>query len=116
MASKENETTMSVRSGSGVGAFMVGLIVAVAVAIPFASAVAFATNPMTRYLFSGRLSEASSAGYQAFWWLIALILGALPFLAGWLVARASKRTAAIVGGIVVILVIGALVLGSLFAF
>jgi amino acid transporter len=116
MASNEHETTMSLRSGSGVSGFIIGLIVAVAVAIPFASAIGFATNPMTRYLFSGRLSETTPAGYTAFWWLIAIILGALPFLAGWLVTRASKKTASIIGGIVVVLVVGALVLGSLFVF
>ena len=113
---KESTTTMSMRGGSGLTGFMIGLIVAVAVAVPFASAVSFATHPQTQFLFSGRLANATPAGYTAFWWIVVIILGALPFLVGWAVTKLSHRGLAIVGGIVVVVVIIGLVLGGLFVF
>ena len=116
MARQQHETTMSLRSGSPLTGFFVGLIVGVAVLLPFVSAIGFATNPYTRHLFSGRLADASQAGYAAFWWLVAIVLGALPFLVGCAVTKLSNKGLAIVGGIVVVVVIVGLVLGGLFVF
>jgi amino acid transporter len=116
MARQQQSNTMSLRSGSPVTGFIVGLIIAVAVALPFAAAVGFATNPYTRHLFSGRLADTSQAGYVAFWWLVAIVLGALPFVLGWAVTKLSTRGLAILGGVIVIVVIVGLVLGSLYVF
>jgi hypothetical protein len=116
MARQEHQETMSLRSGTPLTGFFVGLIVAVAVIIPIVSAIGFATNPYTRHLFSGRLADTSQAGYAAFWWLVAILLIALPFVVGWAVTKLSHRGLAIVGGIVVLVVIGGLVLGGLFVF
>ena len=116
MARQQHQETMSVRAGSPLTGFFVGLIVGVAVVLPFTAAIGFATNPYTRHLFSGRLADASQVGYAAFWWLVAIVLGALPFVIGWAVTKLSNRGLAIVGGIVVVVVIVGLVLGGLFVF
>ena len=47
-------------------------------------------------MFAGRLSEATTGGYVAFWWVVAIGLFALPFLVGWGVAKVSGRTLAII--------------------
>lgn len=116
MAAQQKQETMNLRAGSPLTGFFVGLIVAVAVAIPAMAAVSFATNPQTRFLFSGRLSETTSTGYVIFWWLVTALLVALPFLIGWAVTKLSPRGLAIVGGIVVVVVIVGLILGSMFVF
>ncbi len=113
---KQQQTTMSMRGGSGLTGFLVGLIVAVVVTIRAASAVAYATNPMTRYLFSGRLSETTPAGYAIFWGLVAAVLIALPFVVGWGVTELSNLGLAIIGGIVVVVVIVLIILGTTFVF
>jgi hypothetical protein len=86
------------------------------VLIPFLSAVGFATNPYTQRLFSGRLADVSQGGYVAFWWLVAAILAALPFIVGFAINRLSRRGLAVVGGVFVVIVIVALVLGIVFVF
>ena len=95
---------------------LIGLIVFVFVAVPISAAVRFATHPLSQQLFGGRLSEATTAGYQAFWWIVALMLLALPFLVGWAVARLSARTLAIIGAIFVVFFILTLILGQLYVF
>ncbi|KQX05245.1 MULTISPECIES: hypothetical protein [unclassified Leifsonia] len=113
------------QSGSGVflssdrssaGAWLAGLIVLVFVAVPISASLAFATNPNTQQLFAGRLSDATTGGYQAFWWIITLLLVALPFLVGFGISHLSSRALAIVAAAVAILVIAAVVLGQLFIF
>ena len=116
MAQKQHDETLDIRGGSKLTGFFVGLLVGVGVLIPLISAVGFATNPYTQRLFSGRLADVSQGGYVAFWWLVAAILFALPFLVGWAVNNLSRRGLAIVGGILVVLVIIALVLGTIFVF
>jgi amino acid transporter len=98
----------------GLWGFLIGIIVAAFIAVPLASAVAFATHPATQALFGVHLKNASPGGYAAFWWLVALFLAALPFLIGFGVAKLSTRTLGIIAGIVVIFIIAFLVLGQLF--
>lgn len=113
----EHEEAMNVTEGKrGMWGWFAGLIVLALIAVPLSAAFAFATNPSTEQLFSGRLSEASPAGYQAFWWFVTLLLLALPVLVGFGVAKLSTRAVAIVGGIVVIFVIAIMVLGQMFVF
>ena len=116
MAQQKHSETLNIREGSRMTGFFVGLLVGVGVVIPIISAVGFATNPYTQRLFSGKLADVSSGGYVLFWWLVAAILIALPFLAGLAVNKLSKRGLAIVGGILVVVVIIALVVGSMFVF
>lgn len=116
MAANKHDETLNIREGSKLTGFFVGLLVGVGVLIPLISAVGFATNPYTQRLFSGRLADASQFGYQLFWWLLAAILFALPFLVGYAVDRLNKRGLAIVGGILVVVVIVALVFGLIFVF
>lgn len=116
-STKRDEETMHVdEDKSGLWGFLAGLIVAAFIAIPLSGAFAFATHPSTQELFSGRLDEASQGGYTAFWWLVTIFLLALPFLVGYAVARLSAKSVAIVGGIIVLFIIAALVLGQLFLF
>lgn len=96
--------------------WFVGLIVFALLAVPLSAAFAFATNPGTQQLFAGRLSDATSAGYQAFWWVVTILLLALPVLVGYGIARMSGRALAIVGGVVVVFFIAILVLGQMFVF
>lgn len=116
MAEKKHDETMNIRDGSSLTGFLVGLLVGVGVLIPLISAVGFATNPYTQRLFSGKLADVSSGGYVLFWWLVAGILLALPFLAGLAVNKLSRRGLVIVGSILVVLVIIGLVIGSMFVF
>lgn len=97
------------------GAFA-GLITAVLIAYPLSASIAFATHPATQRLFGGRLESASQAGFQAFWWVIALACLALPFLVGFGIAAMSSRTIIVIGAIVVIFLILVLLLGQVFAF
>ncbi|WP_419818051.1 hypothetical protein [Glaciibacter flavus] len=93
-----------------------GLVVLVFVALPLSASFAFATHPDTKQLFAGRLSDATTGGYQAFWWIVTLLLLALPFIVGFGVARLSGRALSILAGAVAVLVILAIVLGQLFVF
>lgn len=96
--------------------WFVGLIVFALLAVPISAAFAFATNPATQQLFAGRLSDATSAGYQGFWWVVTLLLIAVPVLVGYGIARMSARALMIVGGVVVVFFIAILVLGQMFVF
>jgi len=106
--------------GSGVGrghwGAFAGLIVAVLIIYPLSACIAFATHPATQKLFGGRLESASQAGYQAFWWILALLCLSLPFIVGFGIARLSTRTLRVIGGIVGIFLLLVLVLGQVFAF
>jgi len=108
---------MDVTEGkSGQWGALAGVIVAALIAVPLSAAFAFATNPSSQQLFAGRLEEASRGGYIAFWWIVTLLLAALPFLVGFGVAKLSVRSLTIVGAVVALFVIAILVLGQLFVF
>ncbi|UIP57335.1 hypothetical protein [Agromyces marinus] len=100
----------------GMWGWFSGIIVLALVAVPLSAAFAFATNPGTQQLFGGRLSEATTGGYQAFWWIVALLLVALPVLVGYGVAKMSGRAVVIVGAVVALFVIAIMILGQLFVF
>ncbi|WP_173922643.1 hypothetical protein [Agromyces sp. Marseille-P2726] len=111
------EETLDVSRGrSGLWGALAGLIVAALIAVPLSAAFAFATHPNSQQLFAGRLEDASAGGYVAFWWIVTLLLLALPFLVGFGVAKLSVRSIAIVGAVVVIFLIAILVLGQMFVF
>lgn len=93
-----------------------GIIVLALIAVPLSAAFSFATNPRTQQLFAGRLSDATTGGYVAFWWIVAIMLIALPFLVGFAVAKMSGRTIIIVGAIVILFVVAVIILGQLFVF
>ena len=76
----------------------------------------YATHPASQQLFAGRLSEATTGGYVAFWWIVAIMLLALPFLVGWGVARLSGKTLGIITAIVAVFFIAILIMGQLFIF
>ena len=101
---------------SGLWGALAGLIVFALIAIPLSAAFAFATTPHSQQLFAGRLSEATQGGYQFFWWTVTIFLFALPFLVGYLVAKLSVKSLAIVGAIIVLFVIAIMVLGQVFVF
>jgi hypothetical protein len=103
-------------SHRGLSGFLVGLIAAVFMALPFSACVAFATHPASRRLLGGSLSGASTAGYSIFWWLAALLCAAVPFLIGYAVAGASRRTSRIIIGVVAVGVVAVVVLSQLFVF
>lgn len=101
---------------SGLWGALAGLIVFALIAIPLSAAFAFATTPHSQQLFAGRLSEATQGGYQFFWWTVTIFLFALPFLVGYLVAKLSVKSLAVVGAIIVLFVIAIMVLGQVFVF
>ncbi len=101
---------------SGMWGWFSGIIVLALIAVPLSAAFAFATNPRTQQLFGGRLSEATQGGYQAFWWVVTLLLVALPILVGYGVAKMSGRALIIVGAVVALFVIAIMILGQLFVF
>jgi amino acid transporter len=86
--------------------FLSGIIVAAFIAVPLSAAFSFATHPSTQQLFAGRLADATQGGYVLFWWLVTVLLVALPFLVGFAVAKLSGKTLAVVGGIIAILIVG----------
>ena len=98
----------------GLWGALIGLIVFVFLAVPISIAVRFATHPATQQLFGGRLEEATTGAYVAFWWVVAIGLFTIPFLIGWAVAKRSGRTLAIIIGIVAAFFIAILILGQLF--
>jgi amino acid transporter len=100
----------------GMWGWFSGIIVLALIAVPLSASVAFATNPRTQQLFAGRLSEATTGGYQAFWWVVTLLLVALPILVGYGVAKMSSRALVIVGAVVALFVIAIMILGQLFVF
>ncbi|UUT34937.1 hypothetical protein [Microbacterium elymi] len=101
---------------SGLWGALIGLIVAALIAAPLSGAVAFATHPLARTLFDGRLGQTSAAGFSTFWWVVALLLAALPFLVGFGIARLSVKTIGVICAIVAVFVIAIVVLGQLFLF
>ncbi len=112
-----HEEALDVSQGkAGLWGWLAGLIVAALIAVPLSAAFAFATHPTSQQLFGGRLEAASEGGYMAFWWIVTLLLAALPFLVGFGVAKLSVKALTIVGGIVVLFIIAILVLGQLFVF
>jgi hypothetical protein len=112
----KRETLDITRERSGLWGTLAGLIVAALIAIPLSASFAFATHPHSRQLFAGRFSDATAAGYQAFWWIVTIFLVALPFLVGYAVATLSTRTLVIVGAVVALFVIAVVVIGQLFVF
>ena len=114
---RAHEETVHVSNGkAGLWGWLAGLIVAALIAVPLSAAFAFATHPTSQQLFGGRLEEATQGGYTAFWWIVTLLLAALPFLVGFGVAKLSVKALGIVGAIVTLFVIAILVLGQLFVF
>jgi amino acid transporter len=114
-----NEHTLDIdpeNNKSGLWGSLAGLIVFAFIAIPLSAAFSFATNPGTQQLFAGRLSDATTGGYQTFWWIVTIFLFALPFLVGYGVAKLSVKSLAIVGAVVALFVIAVMVLGQLFVF
>ncbi|WP_139415502.1 hypothetical protein [Agromyces laixinhei] len=109
--------TMNVTDGkSGLWGALAGLIVFALIAIPLSAAFSFATHPHTQQLFAGRLSDATTGGYQFFWWIVTIFLLALPFLVGFGVAKLSVKSLTIVGAVIALFVIAIMVLGQLFVF
>jgi len=100
----------------GLWGALIGLIIFAFIAVPLSAAVRYATHPASQQLFAGRLSEATTGGYVAFWWIVAIFLFALPFLIGYAVANLSGKTLGIVGGIIVLFFVAVLILGQLFVF
>jgi hypothetical protein len=100
----------------GLWGALIGLIIFVFVAVPASAAIKYATHPASQQLFGGRLSEATTGGYVAFWWIVAIMLLALPFLVGYAIAKMSGRTIIIIGAIVILFVIAVVILGQLFVF
>lgn len=116
---KSSEHTLDIdpeNNKSGLWGWLAGLIVAALIAVPLSAAFAFATNPGTQQLFAGRLEEATQGGYQAFWWIVTLLLLSLPFLVGFGVAKLSVKSLAIVGAVVALFIIAIMVMGQLFIF
>lgn len=107
---------LSGNGSPGLWGALIGLIVFAFVAVPAGAALRFATHPATQQLFAGRLSEATTGGYVAFWWIVAIFLIALPFLVGWGVAKLSGKTLAIIAVIVGVFFVATIVLGHLYVF
>lgn len=117
MSGLEKHTAEAHRHGrTGWWGAFVGLVVAVLIAFPLSASIAFATHPVTQRLFGEHLAEASRAGFQMFWWLLALVLAALPFLVGFGIAKLSDTGLAVAGGVVVVFVVAVVVLGQMFVF
>ncbi|MFF1635220.1 hypothetical protein [Leifsonia sp. NPDC058248] len=110
------ETTLQLGDKRGLWGAFAGLIVAVLIAYPLSVCVAYATHPGTQKLFGGRLESASQAGYQAFWWILALLCLSLPFIVGFGIAKLSARTVGIIAAVVVVFLILVIVLGQMFVF
>jgi len=110
------ETTLQMHGSRGMWGAFAGLITAVLIAYPLSACVALATHPATQRLFGGRLGAASQGGFSAFWWVLALLCLALPFIVGFGIAMLSPRTVGVIAGVVVVFLILVMVLGQLFAF
>jgi len=107
---------LSGNGSPGLWGALIGLITFAFVAVPLSAAFAFATHPHTQQLFGGRLENATTGGYVAFWWIVTILLLAIPFLVGFGVAKLSARTVVIIGGILVAFFIAILILGQMFVF
>lgn len=107
---------LSEGGSSGLWGALIGLVVFVFVAVPLSAAIKYATHPNSQQLFGGRLSEATTGGYVAFWWTVAIMLLALPFLVGFGVAKLSVKTIIVIAAIVIVFVLLAVTLGQLFVF
>lgn len=107
---------LSGNGSPGLWGALIGLIVFAFVAVPISAAVRYATHPASQQLFAGRLSEATTGGYVAFWWIVAIMLFALPFLVGWGIAKLSGKTLGIITAILALFFIAILVMGQLFIF
>ncbi|MDY0910653.1 hypothetical protein [Microbacterium sp. CFBP9034] len=105
---------MSGNGSPGLWGALIGLIVFAFVAVPITTAVSFATHPASQQLFGGRLEEASLAGYTTFWWLVAALLLAIPFLVGFGVAKLSGKTLGIITAILAVFFIAILIFGQLY--
>lgn len=93
-----------------------GIILAALIAYPLSAAVAFATHPRTQRLFGDALDDASRTGFQAFWWIIAILLAALPVGAGFAVAKLNRRGLQILAAVVALLVIAVVILAQVFVY
>ncbi|WP_411700884.1 hypothetical protein [Conyzicola sp.] len=111
---KNGQDALARRSGWW-GAFA-GLIIAVLIAYPLSVTFALATHPASQRLLGGPLDDPSRAGYAAFWWLLTLLIAALPFVVGFGIAKLSTKGLRILASIVAIFVIAIVVLGQLFVF
>ncbi|UOQ90800.1 hypothetical protein MUN74_07835 [Agromyces endophyticus] len=112
-----HEEALDITEGkSGLWGWLAGLVVLVLVALPLSAAFAFATNPHTQQLFSGRLEEVGAGAYQTFWWIVTLFLVAVPILVGYVVANLSAKSLAIAGAIIALFVIAIIVLGQMYIF
>jgi hypothetical protein len=100
----------------GLWGAIIGLIIFVFIALPLSAAIGYATHPNTQQLFGGRLSDATQGGYVAFWWIVAIMLFALPFLVGFAVAKMSVKNVVLIAGIIIVFVIAVVILGQLFVF
>jgi hypothetical protein len=107
---------LSGNGSPGLWGALIGLIIFAFVAVPISAAVRFATHPSTQQLFGGRLEAASTTGYVLFWWIVAILLFALPFLVGWGVAKLSGKTLGIIAAIIGVFFIAILIMGQLFVF
>lgn len=116
MTTRTSTSSSQMERRSGWWGAFAGLIVAVLIAFPLSTAFAFATHPATQRLFGGPLETASRGGYAAFWWLLTLLLAALPFLVGFGIAKLSAKGLAIAAAVVAIFVIAIVVLGQLFVY
>ncbi|QAY72435.1 hypothetical protein ET445_02845 [Agromyces protaetiae] len=105
-----------VESKTGLWGALAGVIVAALIAVPLSASFSFATHPRSQQLFGERLSEMDPGGYVAFWWIVTLLLAALPFLVGFAVAKLSARSIIVVGAIVALFVVAIVVLGQVFVF
>ena len=97
------------------GAFA-GLIAGVLIAFPLSTTVAIASHPATQRLLGGPLENASRGGFVTFWWLLSLLLAALPFIVGFGIARLSPKGLTVLSAIVAVFVIALVVLGQLFVY
>lgn len=112
-----HEEAMDITEGkSGLWGALAGLIVFALIAVPLSASFAFATHPHSQQLFANRLSDATTGGYQAFWWVVTIFLFALPFLVGYLVAKLSVKSLVVVGAIIALFVIAIMILGQMFVF
>ncbi|MCW3492138.1 hypothetical protein [Microbacterium sp. SSM24] len=107
---------LSGNGSPGLWGALIGIIIFAFVAVPISAAVRFATHPSTQQLFGGRLEEASTTGYVVFWWIVAILLFALPFLVGWGVAKLSGKTLGIIAAILGVFFIAILIMGQLYVF
>ncbi|GAB2833944.1 hypothetical protein ACFQ0P_10365 [Microbacterium insulae] len=107
---------LSGNGSPGLWGALIGIIIFAFVAVPISAAVRFATHPSTQQLFGGRLEGASTTGYVVFWWIVAILLLALPFLVGWGVANLSGKTLGVIAAIVGVFFVAILIMGQLFVF